>query len=481
MEDYIRANLPESRLQLLYSDFAEKKLLNPDGYEANILTWRQFIVKYVGDGHNNDLRLSFNSSLPKQLALTPYGAPKSLNLVIDDGVSDMIWEPWLQYQNRGTRSLLGKVWLALWAGHYNSKKHHDRFVVADVVERLAPSCWQAALSAPDGELLPELTTAECLRRRIADAVPVKAIDIDILTTRWQERHQCRREGDYIKLNSLEITDSEKTFIDVKNACQATTKRNEGLAAELSRLEKKTRDLVKTKAPEARIKHLLRLKKRVLQLLDQGMSSESQLGLVMMKLDESQLNVVVMDAMQDAAEAMKYYNDRLNTDDVDAVKDSIVEEMSKIDEVGARLAEVNIDEAAEAEVDDEFDRMLREETMIRVAKEKVAKEKVAEEKAAKEKATKEKAVKESATQAMMAKENATTEYSLDERAKKEEAERSTKEPVTNDLHRGGMTEDTGSSETQISEADLEKRLEKLRISSKATENRPAVEEPVAENL
>ncbi|GCE97374.1 hypothetical protein ZYGM_004929 [Zygosaccharomyces mellis] len=72
--------LPSTRLGSLYKDFRPLKELNPDGYAANINTWK----KYLKNRFLSHNCLFFSGSeILQELSNDVYGFPKSLDVVID--------------------------------------------------------------------------------------------------------------------------------------------------------------------------------------------------------------------------------------------------------------------------------------------------------------------------------------------------------------------------------------------------------------
>lgn len=76
--------LPESRLRSLYSDFRGLKLLNIDGYEANIRQWKEYLIKEFW----SDLIIINAADLLSELSNSQYGAPKSIDVVLDEMVKE---------------------------------------------------------------------------------------------------------------------------------------------------------------------------------------------------------------------------------------------------------------------------------------------------------------------------------------------------------------------------------------------------------
>lgn len=79
-------DLPKSRLESLYKDFRNMEELNPDGYQANIDTWKEFLIKkYFATG---PIMFQCGSSFLSSLLISPYGFPKSIDIVLDSLIYD---------------------------------------------------------------------------------------------------------------------------------------------------------------------------------------------------------------------------------------------------------------------------------------------------------------------------------------------------------------------------------------------------------
>lgn len=72
--------LPPSRLHSLYKDFRPLKELNPDGYAANISTWKEYLKDHT---LTRGCQFSLGTQLLQELSKDIYGFPKSLDVVID--------------------------------------------------------------------------------------------------------------------------------------------------------------------------------------------------------------------------------------------------------------------------------------------------------------------------------------------------------------------------------------------------------------
>ena len=79
--------LPKSRLQSLYRDFRDLKELNKDGYEANINTWKDFLLKTMLNDKGK-LTLHCGADILNDLRTDVYGEPKSIDVVLDAWIKD---------------------------------------------------------------------------------------------------------------------------------------------------------------------------------------------------------------------------------------------------------------------------------------------------------------------------------------------------------------------------------------------------------
>ncbi|KAG0679721.1 hypothetical protein C6P41_000578 [Kluyveromyces marxianus] len=97
--------LPESRLRSLYSDFRELKLVNIDGYEANIRQWKEYLIK---EYWQNSVIIN-GDDIISDLTIPQYGAPKSIDVVLDEMVKDGTIVPMERYLKRNESVLISML------------------------------------------------------------------------------------------------------------------------------------------------------------------------------------------------------------------------------------------------------------------------------------------------------------------------------------------------------------------------------------
>lgn len=82
----VEMKFPKSRLESLYKDFRKMEELNPDGFQANINTWTEFLTKrYFAQG---PIVFNSGSMFLKDLSIPIYGSPKSIDVVLDKLIDD---------------------------------------------------------------------------------------------------------------------------------------------------------------------------------------------------------------------------------------------------------------------------------------------------------------------------------------------------------------------------------------------------------
>lgn len=74
--------LPQSRLDSLYRDFRHLEELNPEGYKANIETWKKFLIKKYLERPQSFL-FQCGAKLLRDLSRESHGAPGSIDLVLN--------------------------------------------------------------------------------------------------------------------------------------------------------------------------------------------------------------------------------------------------------------------------------------------------------------------------------------------------------------------------------------------------------------
>ncbi|QHS74201.1 phosphatidic acid-binding protein CHM7 SPAR_J01530 [Saccharomyces paradoxus] len=133
----MKVYLPESRLPSLYRDFRPLKDLNPDGYEANISTWRDFLLqRYINN--SNKITFTIGTKILQELTHEVYGVPRSIDIAINVLVNEGNLIPMELFNlggmyNNNSKSGFWK-WIRSWKGStnmYSSRKDETSFYLKE--------------------------------------------------------------------------------------------------------------------------------------------------------------------------------------------------------------------------------------------------------------------------------------------------------------------------------------------------------------
>ncbi|CAI1512155.1 hypothetical protein SEUBUCD646_0J01590 [Saccharomyces eubayanus] len=133
----MKLELPESRLPSLYRDFRPLKDLNPDGYDANINTWKEYLrERYLSC--SGKVTFAIGTRLLQELTHEVYGVPKSIDMVIDALVSEGDLVPMEVFHRGGLYSDNNKLgfwrWIRNWKGStntYRSRRDESNFYLKE--------------------------------------------------------------------------------------------------------------------------------------------------------------------------------------------------------------------------------------------------------------------------------------------------------------------------------------------------------------
>ncbi|SCV02691.1 LAME_0H04214g1_1 [Lachancea meyersii CBS 8951] len=147
--------LPRSRIPSLYSDFRNLKDLNPEGYEANIRSWKQVLLKELLD---QEIILQTGPELLEKLGDSQVGVPKSLDVVLDSMIAEGTLVPVEQFKAGPKNNVLSSVlsWtfnsLPFFGRHSTTRNSRIKnqsylrsaqYIVVPTVERKYPLLQQA--------------------------------------------------------------------------------------------------------------------------------------------------------------------------------------------------------------------------------------------------------------------------------------------------------------------------------------------------
>ena len=385
----------KSRLVSLYSNFGKLQQLNPEGYQANISAWTSLlhdICSNNGIGDSNISLTTHNLSLAHSLAVFPYGEPKSLDLVLDELVSNNKMVPYSLYiAHKGSYlkvinplAILDLFSPANWVryglrsigiGNYkivdsSGTLIDERYVSWELLTKLAEKLYNyvrkeitKAGSSVTSKLFGFLSLYEFLRSKDDS---LTELDLSIVLLYWSrdtEKCQTRQEINetYIKFDKEPITDLEVEIVNVKSAILNLKKRNTSLESKIEEIETTMKSVltIKSKSEQKdRLRYLLGLKNVFTKSLNLSYSSYSELSSILLKIEDSHLNSEIYAQLVSSSKLLKDLNSKIEISDIDDVKLAIEEEMTKTDEISLSLEQAHIEDS---EIEEELEKLHKEES------------------------------------------------------------------------------------------------------------------------
>lgn len=104
-----------------------------------------------------------------------------------------------------------------------------------------------------------------------------------------------------------------------------------------------------------LKHLLKLKFLVNKSLDLTLNSLNQLNTVMIKIDDSNMNLDVYHQVLSSTKILKSLNGRLDVDEIEEINFDLKTEIDKVDEI----TNVLIGDVDDSEIDEEYEKLVKE--------------------------------------------------------------------------------------------------------------------------
>lgn len=381
--DFIQANpyFRKSRLTSLYSDFEKNQTLNPEGYHANIEAWGNLLNLLIKQGMVIDSGISIpthNPDLYQYLSLPTVGSPKCLGVILNELVAEKQLVPLSSFLNE-SRSYVDIMsnnhsiftylqpnhWFLWLKGDYNSQTRtglkQERYISWDALNKQSKKTLTfIELVILHGTIVDRLFDFELLLTELQANSQISSVDLTTLLKYWQrDLNKCQTRVEngktYIKFSHLPISDDDIGIIELKTSIEDLSFKNLQTEVEIDKLNVKLKDLVAKKADTNRIKHFLKLRKMLLQALEKSTDSYNQLSSILLKIEESNINLGVYDQLVAGRQVLQSMNSKFDLDEIEEVKNQVDEEMAKADDITQALTNSKDD----IDVDEEFEALLKE--------------------------------------------------------------------------------------------------------------------------
>lgn len=426
-ENLIKSNplFKKSRLRSLYSNFDNLKEANPDGYEANVLAWKQLLNQIIDsqssvvlDTSNLVEKLSVSMDLSDNndtsVILRPLSIDTVLNEIINDS-SDKKLIPIKQFDEHPTSiyaySIFSNISVKgtlLWAlsksglydPHVSLTKNKNKSGNYLVSTKLVSISQLEKLRKPVIEFIKNFAkevyeeqsdirafTKSFLYLAISKQFKLSDLDYELML-RYLSRdtHDVLIQSDTVATQNGETLDIKDPIIKIKTSALAkdeqvtttdvavaqlkasissTNTKISSLSAKVDDYTNKIQTLIKQKSSNRDyIKLLLRMKKSIENSLIQSSSNLSNLESLLSNIVLQNENIKVFQLLGNSKTILKNLNNELNIEKVDTLLDNVSEEYSKVNEVNDRLSQFNSENnntIDENEIDNELAELEKEET------------------------------------------------------------------------------------------------------------------------
>lgn len=404
IEQFIRSDthFTKTRISSLYSDFNRLKILNPDGYEANLNAWLHLLLSLLESRslmkYEESVQTSLsvptrNPNLDQLLALPVLGKPRSLGLVLKELVERKQLIPVSEYkaydkpfeQYFGSQgSLVDYVsptkWLS-WGLMSLGLLYEFTPVLKDgTLKADNYFSWEKFVTVADG-LLKKLKEyvhdgnysslvydkselLEVIQSSIDSQITPFDLDLLLIYYSRDKNHLATLKVEdriYIKFNSIqfgnavEISEADIGISNLKSNIAQLEKRNDQLSHELDdKIPQSIQSLISKPDSLERIKKILINKKTISKSLSKSQDIVNQLNSILLKIDDATLNSQILQIYKTSIKTLSSLN-KVDLDEVENIKNDLDDEIRNVDEVSNRLN----DNAYDDEIEEEFERLYNE--------------------------------------------------------------------------------------------------------------------------
>lgn len=403
MEELVKKvpSFKELRLPSLYSDFTQLRELNPEGFSANVDAWCSLLLQGL-KSHFFKSSVSITSSgLVTMLTHPKYGEPKALGLLLDELVRSKKYIPLSLYKDTSpytSRSIADYVspmkWLlASWAlvklSSFKSSKagtllpetyiHIDNLAavgdkIARLVQEKVDSEGVYSSRLLDGEMFAAVV------RQVHEHISNS--DIEVLHTYISRdagkmklvKQNSKSDRIYIKFGTTAISEDDISIIKLKSSIHNLSLRSKVLEHRLDvEIPERIRGLLKVKDSDRqeRLRNILIQKAQVKKSLSKCEAVSNKLNSLLEAVNDAQGNASLFETLQSTKSALQSLNGKVSLDELDVLQLELDEEIAATNTISDSLI-VSTDGIDEGEVDDELERLEKEEMTKKIRE--LAKEK-----------------------------------------------------------------------------------------------------------
>lgn len=380
--------LPESRLDSLYKDFAYLEELNPEGYRANINTWRSYLTKNYLEG-SKSLFLNCGSDLLNRLRREPQGLPRSIDLVLDSLVESghlVSYDDFCKgtmYPQEGFFLLRWMGWGSRSTKKRNLRRNHAeqylkdvKFVIKSVIEekskhiksQLQNNILSEATGIADLVFSRQEFYRKCGFHRILNDSEDERDAMIFYLSHYEKL--IVRDGDVVKVVAPDVdplladfqrtvTEDDQRIVTLKSSLRYLESQIKTLRSQISDYASSLRDSIINSASRETQRNYLLGKKMVERNLNNLLNQQTSLMNLKTQLNMAATNAVLFKTLEDSSKLIKSINNSAGSvERVEELLDEIREQGDRAEEINDLLAKSpDIDES---EIEKELKDMEAEE-------------------------------------------------------------------------------------------------------------------------
>lgn len=358
-----------SRIRSLYSDFSNLRLLNPEGYDANINAWKSLLTSLLRGGHLGVFSFSSNILL-EELSITGYGEPLAIGEVIqlmtDSEIlipksvfelSTRSFLPTREQSQFSTRAVIAWVAKRAGLGRYlaqssNGKLVKERYIDWKLLVEVGDKvCQHFQDSVAKGSYSDCLYTGRLFQLEIQRLLKRNIIDPEIqilITYLSRDRQVCNlhKNGglEVLKFGNDPISEEDIAVANLRDNAVKISEREVYLHEKIDANKSLIKGLLTQGKDELddvtrqRIKSLLSTKNILTKSFASASELSIQLSTVLSKIDDSSNNVNTFNLLSQSSAVLKSMLSDINIDQVLDLKEELDGQMAAVDEISGAIAE-----------------------------------------------------------------------------------------------------------------------------------------------
>lgn len=382
--------LPKSRLGSLYKDFRDMRELNKDGYEANVNTWKNFILK-TRLNDKTKLTLHCGPEWLSSFRIDVYGEPKSIDVALDSLIEENVLLTTESFHDPQRRdidktpregNLLSTLFSYLSIGKtgISTRKHNTdtsylkqmNLIIKDNVKdaaAMAQKTIKEDIVEKSSSPIDLIMDTDTFKNRSGISKTVKSESDQEIILYYLEHYTQTivRDHDVVKIipavtseenadSTKEITESDINIVQVKTTISKLEREIVRLGEDIDSIISKQHS--KEYHELSRESQKAMLKSRILaqRFKDRLTGNKENLTTVMQELRTSSTNKMIVDTLQKSHDTLKTINDSIGpVEKIEELMDSISEQQEISQQVTDTLANTDIitESIPDSEIEDEL--------------------------------------------------------------------------------------------------------------------------------